>query len=158
MEQKLDIAIREGRAFTMTTDLVSVGVNTEYPFVLLRNPSGTGHYSETTKFKWGIDSNSVRTVVRIYKNPTITTVGTSVTIANTLFASDAPSSYMLAYKSPTISDKGTLVQTGITPANSSSTGLNRYYYIEPGQDVLVTVENSSSNVSTIMDVCWMEKV
>lgn len=154
---KVDAAIREGRAFTTTTDLFTITTNQEYPVLLLRNPSASGMLIETTHFLFGTNASSVRTVFRAYASPNVTAVGNALTIANTLVDPTAPSSGVECYREPTVSANGSRLNMAINPANAPSRGINRFYYMVPGAELLVTLENSSSNVSSFADIYWIER-
>jgi hypothetical protein len=150
--------IRDGKAFTFTSLLQNIDSNTEKDFLLLKNPSGSGKDILITHFKFGTDSQNVRSMIRIYSNPTVTTDGTSLTISNTLIKSSPPSSGMEAYKFPTTSAKGGNLNLDINPSDSPSKGLNRWYWVHPGNSILLTVENSVSNAKTFGDIYWLEGI
>ena len=145
------------QAFTVTTELITIDSNSEKDTMLLKNPSDSGKKICLTHFKFGTDSASVRSIFRIYKNPTITTDGTALTVASTYVKSSPASSEMELYKLPTISDRGQILNIDIAPSNSPSKGLNRFYWVDPGNDILVTVDNSVSNAKTFSDIYWIER-
>ena len=150
--------VKNKKAFTITTDLVSVPTNTEYPILLLKNPTTAEQRIMITHFKFGTDSSNVRSLVRVYFNPTITADGTSVDIANTYVETNQKASDMQAFSQPTISDNGSVLNLDISPSDSPSKGLNRLYFVEPGNEILITIENSSPNAKTFADIYWIEGV
>lgn len=150
--------VRHDKAFTITTELVTVDTNTEKALILFKNPSSSGKSTLITHFKFGTDSSNVRTLVRVYSNPTITTNGTALALTNTHIASGVPSSDMEAYKFPTVSSFGSVLNLDINPSDSPSKGLSRWYWVDPGNNILLTVENSTANASTFGDIYWMEGV
>ena len=145
-----------GKAFTTSTDLVSISGTSEQAFLLLRNPSGSGKKILTSHFNFGLDTTTAREIIRVYKNPTVTSDGTGLTISNTLIKSSPPSSSCEAYKSPTVSANGSLLNMTIMPANQPSRGFNRFYLVEPGNSILVTVELSVGSVDGFLDIYWIE--
>lgn len=154
----LSTVVKNKKSFTVTTGLVTVDTNNEKPLILLRNPATSENKILITHFKFGTDSSNVRSLVRIYKMPTITSNGTALTPTNTYVGPDLPASSVEAYKFPTLSDNGDVLNLDINPSDSPSKGLNRKYWIEPGYDLVLTTENSSANAKTFADVYWLEGV
>lgn len=151
-------AVRDDKAFTITTELVTIDTNTEKDMILFKNPSSSGKATLVTHFKFGTDSSNVRTLVRVYSNPTVTTNGTALSLTNTHIKSSPPASSMEAYKFPTISNRGDVLNLDINPSDSPSKGLSRWYWVDPGNSLLITVENSSANAKTFGDIYWLEDV
>lgn len=151
-------AVSEARAFTFTTGLGNIAGNTEQPLALLTNPSGSGKKILVTHFLFGTDSSNVRSIWRAYKNPTVTANGTALTIVNTYIKPSPMVSAMEAYHMPTVSANGTALNMAISPANAPSRGVSRWYFMEPGNSLLVTIENSQSNADSFGDVYWVEGV
>lgn len=148
--------VNEENSFTVTTNLVTVSGVSEAAFLLLKNPSTSGIEFLVTHFVTGTDSTSARTIWRAYADPTITTNGTALTIVNTHIKTSPEASLMEAYKLPTISVNGQILNMKINPADASSSGINRYYRVSPGHNLLITVENSVSNAKTFTDIYWLE--
>ena len=145
-----------GKAFTVSTNLVTISGTSEQALLLLKNPSGSGKKILTSHFNFGLDTTTAREVIRVYKNPTVTSNGTSLTIENTLIKASPPSSACEAYKFPTVSSNGTLLNMTIMPANQPSRGFNRFYLVEPDNSILVTVELSVGSVDGFLDIYWIE--
>ena len=150
--------VKDGDAYTVTTGLNQISGTTETAYLYLKNPSGSAKSIMITHFKFGTDSASCRSLLRIYGNPTVSANGTSLTIANTKIMSSTPSSSMEAYRSPTVTANGGVLNLDISPANSPSKGLNRWYFVEPGNSLLVTVDNSQANADSFADIYWIEGV
>ena len=138
--------------------MANVSGTSETAFLYLKNPSASDKDALVTHFKFGTDASSVRSLIRIYSNPTVTANGKSLTIANTLIKSSPPSSSMEAYKLPTTTSFGSVLNLDINPNNSPSKGLNRWYWVEPGNSLLITAENSVGNAQSFSDIYWMEGV
>lgn len=150
-------AVREGKSFTVTTDLTSIA-SSETAFLYLKNPSASGKDVLITHFKFGTDSANTRTLIRIYANPTVTADGTALTEINTIVKSSPPTSSIECFKLPTVTSNGDRLNLDISPANSSSKGLNRWYWLEPGNSLLLTADNSQNNVDSFADVYWLEGI
>lgn len=155
---EIDRAVLNGKGFEASTDLITVSGTTETPIFLLKNPSSTGVRSLITHFLLGTDSASVRSIFRFYANPTVTADGTGLSESNTLIKSSPPSSDLEAFKNPTVSANGSLLNTFILPANIPSKGVNRTYWIEPGNYLMVTIQNTVSNAKSHVDINWIEGV
>jgi len=125
----LEHEVRVEAAFTTTTDFTNISGTTETPFMLFRNPSGSGLLAMLTHFSGGTNDSGSRTVFRFYMTPTITATGTALGICNTYLKASPTASVMEAYKNPTTSSNGTLMNPLILPADSQSRGLNRLYWV-----------------------------
>ena len=154
----LDVSnlVLKKKAFTATTEIVSISSNSETPILLLKNPSSNDQNILVTKSVIGVDANSVRTTWRAYGDPTITSDGTGLVEANTFVGTSTPSAKAQAFKLPTVSANGQILNMYISPANQPSRGINRFYFIEPGSSLLITIENSSGNTNSFADVYWLE--
>ncbi len=161
MSISLDVAsiVREEKAFTTTTDLNNITSQNETPLLLFKNPSGSDIRMLVTHFLIGADSSNARTTYRIYADATVTADGTSIVIANTYLKDTyVYTTAAEAYKLPTISANGTRLNMAIAPADTPSRGINRFYWMDPGHNLLVTVENSVSNTDCFGDIYWLEDI
>lgn len=149
-------AISEERAYTVSSSLVNIPTSSEHPLILLRNPSNSGKPMLVSHFAFGTDSANTRSIFKIYQQPTVTADGSAMTIVNTYVKAGARSPIAEAYVNPTVSDNGQQLNMIIGPGDSPSRGLNRWYWIDPGYEILVTIENSQANVSSFADVYWVE--
>lgn len=154
----LDVSnlVLKKKAFTVTTGLSTVSGNSEHDFLLLKNPSSNDQPLLITHSVIGTDASSVRSTWRAYGDPTITSDGTGLTETNTYIGSGTPSATATAFKDPTISARGQILNMYIAPANNPSRGVNRFYFIDPGSSILITIENSVSNTSSFADLYWVE--
>jgi hypothetical protein len=143
-------------AFIATTDFNSIGVTTGYPYLLFKNPTGNELRALVTHISWGLDSSSARSIVRLCKNPTITSDGTALTVENTYIKASPRATTMEVYKEPTVTANGNQLVVQLTPANTASRGLQRFFMIDPGNSLLVCVENSIANCNTFTEILWLE--
>lgn len=157
-QDSLFSVIENEQAFNSTTDFNTLTGTTEKPYFLLRNPGSNTKPILTTFFEGGLDSVTARTIARIYADPTITADGTALTENNTYIKTSPATSTIDTFKLPTISANGTLLDIKIIAADQSSAGRNRFFLVDPGHDILVTVENSIANVSMLLAVFWIEEI
>lgn len=150
------ILVSYKKAFTVNTGLVSIAGVSEHDFLLLKNPSASAVKILMTHFSIGVDSNSVRSMFKIYANPTITNPETALTPVNTYIGDDVPVSKMEAHLDPTISARGLLLDPAIHPSDANSRGINRDYWMDPGHAILVTIENSLANADSFASIHWIE--
>jgi len=147
--------VEKGRAFTVNSDLIQIAQN-EVVFLLLKNPVTSKKQAMITHFSSGTDSSSVRTLMRIYANPQITSDGTEIAIVNTHITASPLTSELKAYKIPDITSNGIRLNLQISPSNSPSKGLNRFYLLDPSNSILITLDNSSSNTKSFAEAYWLE--
>jgi len=153
----IDKGILNKQAYVVTTGLNTISGTAEHPYLLLDNVSATVRIL-VHHVSFGLDSNTVRALSYTYRDPTVTTNGTELTIHNTYVGADNPASTMKAYKDPTVSANGTYENLAIEPKDGRDRGLNRTYFIDPGHKLLVTAKNSVSNTSTFVQIYFLEDV
>jgi len=166
--QGLDASIRNtpwqywsetGDAFTSPFSATLSTKNTEYDIFLLKNPTGTGIDLHQYKTFLGSAITAVL-FMRVYRNPTITTNGTSQTPVNMKSSNGA--GVGLAYTIPTISARGTLIRTTIigstvgATATSYSNDYDLGLQLEPNENLLITVESSINNTPVYVSHLWAE--
>lgn len=137
----------------------AVGINqpasgTDNPLILLKNPSGSGKTIYLCFVSYGIAVANVFGTIRLYKDPTITSNGTSRTIV--AFGSAATS--MTLYTTPTISANGTLLTTEVSGQNNNSILLNIDYSITiaANSSLLITGDPGSNNRQAEISLRWIE--
>jgi len=149
------IETRDGKAFSAATNLVAIVGTGETDFYLLKNPTGSGKKLRLLLFTGNIEGGGVGQVsnFRIYKNPTITTNGTALTIVNKDFTSST-ATVMQAFSAPTISARGTLldVRTAASPTDFSFDLI-----LGEGHSVLVSVDATLNNTLHSATAVWVEE-
>ena len=149
--------VLEGESFTTTTDFVQISTTDEHPFLLIKNPAGSKRRILFTHFNIGLDestSNS-RSTMRCYLEPTVTDDGTVLPSVNNCTAASDPSA-SACYIDPTVSDNGDKVGRTTLVKNNPSKGYSRFYVIDPGSSLLITVQNEVTNKDTFVDAYWIE--
>jgi len=152
VERKL---LQEG-AFIATTEFNPIPSVNEHAYMLLRNPGSSELKCMVTHLSSGVDSTSVRSTIGICANPTVTADGTVINIQNTHIKTSPESSQMECFLNPTVSDFGTKMTTKLTQENSGSGGLNRFFLLDPGNSVLICIENDIANCDTFAELLWLE--
>lgn len=97
---------------------------------------------------------NTRSVIRVYRNPTITTNGTALTIAG--LRTGQAATVAQAFSSPTISARGTLVQIYGVTNSPVVREINLSRYVEPGDSILFTCTPSSVGVNHSFSQAWAE--
>lgn len=154
----IENATRLKKSFTTATNIVSVSGTSETALYLLKNPSSNRLPLLLTHFVFGLDSATARSKARIYKNATVTSDGTALTIVNNYIEETQVNSAAEAFKSPTVSAFGTILNMALIPTDIGSRGLNRTYFLHPGNNILITVENSTASTGSFVDCYWLEGV
>lgn len=136
-------------------------LGTETPFLLIRNPIGSGKNLRLNEFRpIVLATGSVSVVFRLYAKPTVTAAGTAGPITSYRISAVPPVSAMQVFTSPTISANGTKFAhsfAGVgTNAFMHNVDFDLAIILEPGQDLLVTGKPDANNtmVSAMMD--WAE--
>jgi len=150
--------VAQEKAYVASTELGSISGVSEHDYIYIKNPSTSNTRLLITHVTLGTDSNSTRSVFKIYANPTVSADGSSLVANNTYIKSAPRSAQALVFKDPTVTSRGTYQNTTIVPADSGSRGLNRWYWIDPDNSMLVTVKNSVSNASSFIEVIWVEEI
>lgn len=149
-------AVNEGKGFFSISPEAAISGITESPLLLLKNPPGSTTRLLITHLVAAINSTSARTKVKIYKDPTITSNGAALGVENT-YVKDSPKTPQAEiYKNPMISANGGLIYHGLMPANSPSRGINRFFWIDPGHSILLTIQNDITNTLSSGCMYWLE--
>jgi hypothetical protein len=149
-----------GKGFVSITPDIIFSTTDEIDFILIKNPSGSGRLIRFYDFLFNTSkgTSSVRGDFRFYRNPTITTNGTSITI-NKIRLSQSTSSICYIYYIPTISARGTLI--GKVDNQTFSEGSRRIFnlgrYLEQNENLLITFEPATSGITASLTVQWVEE-
>jgi len=147
----------EDKAFFGSVELSLATAGSENKVILLRNPSGSGKNLFLGISILDMLTKGGQATIRMYKNPTITSVGTAVTpISSRLGGNGA--SVMTLYSAPTISANGTRVATYSVGKDASSLSLDFKFGLEltPGNDILITGSPDANNRTVAVTFQWVE--
>ncbi|MDO8574894.1 MAG: hypothetical protein Q7R61_01310 [bacterium] len=145
----------EGNGFITTTNEITVTSTSETDFVLIKNPSASGKLHRSNEFTLTVRTENQDAKVRIYKNSTITSNGTQITVNNVRTSGFSPVS--LAYYSPTISSRGTLMATYSRNAGSLDRPFDLSLYLEQNESFLITVEGATVRNDYILTYTFAEE-
>lgn len=144
----------QGIGFIAGTDFVTISSGgVETPLFYLKNDTAN-KVSICTFTRKYFSLNADYAQFKHYAGPTVSDIGTPVTIHNLRENPAAPSSVMSASISPTVTDNGSLI--AVVSADVLTETSTIPYIIDPGQSVLVTVivQNDSDQVTT--EWVWWE--
>lgn len=151
--QNLSLA---GRGFSVITGFVNVPNTNETDFLLVRNPMGSKKLVKLKEFLFTIGATaSQNSIFRFYRSPTITGVGTELTIQKVLPSSDISSGIQVS-QLPTISDKGTLIQMFSVGLTTFPRDQELARYLVEGADLLITIKGSNNNIEHSITMVWAE--
>ena len=146
----------EGNVYLSLIDGLNLGSGAdEKDIMLLRNPAASGQLVNLKSFLVVSVKVSGGTIVRYYRNPTVTSAGTALTEKNK--KDDSITGVATTFQLPTISARGT--KLGVYGAQGS--GQLRHdeayeVFLEEGEDLLLTLEQPSSNATYSVDLIWSE--
>lgn len=149
-----DIA-KSGRAFVATSDLITIASQNETPFVLLKNPAGSGRTAFVTSFGAGsTDPSTDPNFLKVYRNPTITNNGTVKDINNLFYGGG--NSEMNLYTIPSVSANGDLLFV-LGYADSKIKEMGGIWAITEGEEVLFTTDPDASGKKHKISISWVEE-
>lgn len=146
---------RVGKVYSATVDFTAISGTSEVPFLLFKNPSGSGKTAQIKYMKIGDNSEGYGAEFKLYSMPTITDNGTSVSIVNHLIGGSASS--MEVYLSSTASANGTFIEPFFMPCADKPEEYARSYWVDEGGLVLLTVEPEISNLPCMAEFTWWEE-
>ncbi len=133
-----------GMGYVVTTNNILIANNAENDFLLVKNPTGSGKTVRIERIIFGSDENQANksSFFRIYRDPTITSNGTTLVINNLKKGSAA--GVMTAFKIPTISARGTLMSVGSYQAPRVSEDTELAVMLQPGENILITIDPTAA--------------
>ncbi len=143
--------------YNCASGIITVALAVETDLILFRNPAGSGKLVELFEQVVSIpdSASNVRSVIRIYKNPTITLNGTALGTGG--LRNGQAASVLLASSLPTIAARGTLVQIYGVTYNPVFRALDLNRYIEEGDSILLTATPSGAGTNHSLTQAWIEK-
>lgn len=142
--------------YSLNSGLINVALSAETDFLLFKNTPASGKLVEIYEQVVSIpdSANTVRSIIRIYKNPTITSNGVAITIGAKRNG-QAPS-ICTAFTAPVISARGTMVQIYNINYQTTLRNLDLARYVEDGDSILFTVQPSGTNIPHSLTQAWAE--
>lgn len=142
--------------FSATIPLQTIAGQSETDFILFRNPTGSGKIIKFHDIDYLYNKGSGIAIVRMYLGPTITSVGTGVSVQKR-YVGGAISPTSLVYYNPTISARGTVIRIFGQSAVASFTEEEHLGWIIPANtDMLITVQPAANNTDHTIYMDWAE--
>lgn len=135
--------------------LTNILLTSETPWFYAVNPAGSGVLVRLFEQVVGIGgSTSIRSIIRVYKNPTVTANGTN--IGGGGLRNGQATKKLEIFVTPTVTANGTLVQVYSVNTNSVQRMLDLCRYIENGDSILITAQSSSTSTDHTFSMAWAE--
>lgn len=148
---------RNGSGFTTITGFVTIAGTTEVDFMLLKNPGASGILCRFSEFIMSIQTATAqRSVIRFYRQPTITDNGTPLTISKVL-STGAQTTALTAFQTPTISDRGSLIQMFIIDNVTYQRNQELGRFLTQNSNLLITVQGTLTNIEHNIVAVWAEE-
>lgn len=146
-----------GQVFLAIIDSINLGTGaTEKDVFLLRNPASSGYNLQLKEIVLVTVKASGGTGLRYYRLPTVTAAGTALTVRNK--RDPVTTGVALAYQLPTISSRGNLLGSfGVAGSAQLRQEESFELRIAEGQDLLITIEQPSSNQTYSLNVIWSQE-
>ena len=143
-----------GQLFVGFSSVLAIGT-VETAAYLFKNPSGSGKQVKIVSIYQNTNGTGT---VRIYKTPTVTANGTTITPQSLRLQASPPASIANVFSSPTVTSNGTFIMDFVSTAQSGSLGfeLLGYLILDANQTILITVQNSANNTNTDIGLQWLE--
>jgi hypothetical protein len=143
------VLVEWGKAFRASSNFISTGAAPETPLLLIRNPAGSGKVMTITGILYSPPQTG-DVEFRRYQGPTITATGTAVAISGARQVGQAAASGQI-FSLPTASTFGTLVEA-VHLQNTATPYHATLAILDPGNDMLITVQKSGAGVLTAVSV------
>ena len=144
-----------GFGYAFASPLISILLSSETDFILFKNTSSTKLIRLYEQIGSIPDAAAtLRSIVRIYKNPTVTNNGTAVAIGG--LRNGQAATIAQAFHTPTISARGILVQIYGLTNTPTQRNMDLTRYVEPGDSLLVTAQPNTVTVNHSFTQAWAE--
>lgn len=146
-----------GKGFAIATGIMVIASSLETDFVLFRNTTGSGKLVRIKEFLLTLaETGGSTATVRFYRNPTIVSVGTALTVSK-VRPSQTQTTAVNVYTLPVISARGSLIQEiRLNGGQTFTRDTNLARYVEDGKDLLITFDSSGNNKSFGLTGAWLE--
>jgi hypothetical protein len=149
--------VKNGFAFSTIRDFVTISGQLETDFILMLNPNASGKTVYFNDIIYTYNKGSGISIVKFYRNPTITTNGTSQTINKKLLSQSA-SSVCSVYYAPTISNRGTLrAIIGQSAVGSFIFEPHLGMCLEANESLLISITPAANNTDHSIYFDWGEQ-
>ncbi len=146
--------IANGNGYELSSNAISVGGTSEVSFALIKNTSSTKSLRIRLITFTRSSTGAEPAFFRLYRDPTITTNGTALTINN--IKKGGAASIATAFHTPTISANGTLLYAAGYTNALVPIDFDLGFLIQPLENLLITVKPDTTNKEHIMSTNWLE--
>lgn len=131
----------------------------ETNFILLHNPVDSGYVVRIKAYAFSISTASTTAQFSFYKDVTVTTNGTPLSIEN--YRTNGVTGVATTFHTPTITTRGEIFKT--FSLNSGGVGISRLdedlsVYVLEGEFFLITVDPSAVNKAFSANLSWAEEL
>lgn len=147
-----------GKAFSTIITNQSNGNTTEVPVFWIENPIGSDRVMRMHWIQfWVTDlTANQEAILNIYRNPTVTSNGSTMTITSSR-PSKKVASIALSYKAPTVSANGSQLMQFIATSDTSVNELDHVgIFLDDGESLLFTVTQSANGIDYALNLSWSE--
>ena len=128
-----------GKCWSGVINGIIIGGTNEADYVLIKNPSSSGKIFQLLQLNYSNNADTL--LLKMYRDPTITSNGTSVSLVN--FVKGGASTVLELYYTPTISVRGTIIFVQSDKKSINEINLFSSRPIQPGESLLITSETGS---------------
>jgi len=147
-----------GQSFQYNTTFNTISGSSETDYVLFRNPVGSGKIIRIHDLDYTYNKGAGISIFRVYINPTVTSVGTPITI-NKKRVGSTVAPIALAYLTPTISARGINYRSfGQSAVSTFELECHLSFILPAGTDLLVTIQPAANNTDHAVFSDWSEVV
>lgn len=147
-----------GKRYGASTGVLIKTGATEEALILVRNPAGSTKILQLSEQLFVSVDQGVNLLFRMYRNPTVTVVGSTATVSNLYIGGGFPTGFGIMNIAPTVTSYGTLLAVFQARDVPYSDNLSSRIVIAPGQSVLITIESSGNNKRWAYNLSWTEEL
>lgn len=142
-----------GKGFGVVTDAFLLATTNKTDVMLIKNPSASGIITRLKRLHTSPNRDFVN--IEIYRNPTITSNGTSLTPFNHKLSGGSATTQV--FQSPVISSRGTLVFTGKLGAFLNPIDFELAKFLESGESLLIVLQARVINIEVDLTLDFAEE-
>lgn len=142
------------RGYSVVVPPTTMAGTSETVLLYLKNGSANTYVAKVLQKMFSVTTAGHTGTYNLYLNPTCSVNGTPLTIANLHGNASPPASTLTAFITPTCSVNGTLLDS-INAGNASQYS-TLPLYVDPGNNLLVTVAVSNASDKAFVELFWAE--
>lgn len=142
------------RGFSVVVPPTVISGTSETVLLYVKNAGANTYVARILQKMFAVTTAGHTAVYNLYFNPTCSANGSAATVGNLHGNSAPPATTLTAFTGPTCSANGTLVES-INVGNASQFSLLPLY-LDPGNNLLVTVTVSNASDKALAELFWAE--